>query len=77
MIENKFIQLKAENVATEYRVCEISSKPAYAFAGNHDSEGKPDGFVRCVNQFGNIYEGTFTPDFKMHGFCVSYLGEQN
>jgi len=30
-----------------------------------------------VNYFGNIYEGNFTPNFKMNGFCVSFIGNAN
>jgi len=45
-----------------------------AFIGEHTLEGKPNGFVRIVNRFGNIFEGMISEDGKMNGFCVTYLG---
>ena len=42
--------------------------------GTHNDRLQPSGFVRMVNQFGNIYEGTLTPDGKLNGFCVSFIG---
>ena len=30
--------------------------------------------MRCINCFGNIYEGRFQKGLKMNGFCISYLG---
>ena len=30
-----------------------------------------------INQIGNIIEGTFTPDGKRNGFCITYNGIQN
>ena len=34
----------------------------------------PDGFVRIINSYGNIFEGTITPDGKRNGFCLAYIG---
>ena len=45
-------------------------KDAYQGAGEY----KPAGFARCINQFGNIYEGTISPQFKMNGWVISFLG---
>ena len=39
--------------------------------------GKPNGFIRMVNQFGNIFEGTMTPKGRIHGFCVTFIGYNN
>ena len=35
---------------------------------------KKCGFIRLVSSDGNIYEGSFTPDFIKNGFCFEYLG---
>ena len=49
-----------------------------AFIGEFDTRsGRPDGFVRCINQSGNIYEGYITSDLKINGWCISYNGQSN
>ena len=30
-----------------------------------------------VNQYGNIYEGIYSPDWKVNGWCISYIGYFN
>ena len=30
-----------------------------------------------INSFGNVFEGVVTPDGRMNGFCVTYLGRLN
>ena len=45
-----------------------------AFVGERNGRDEPDGFVRMINQFGNVCEGTVTPDGKMNGFCILYVG---
>jgi len=42
--------------------------------GEGDLQGLPGGFVRLVDEYGNIYEGNFTPDGRMNGFCVVFSG---
>ena len=37
----------------------------------------PFGYIRAINEYGNIYEGSFTSDFKINGFCVSFIGSSN
>ena len=34
----------------------------YVFIGEHNLDNLPDGFIRCINHHGNIYEGAFTID---------------
>jgi len=48
-----------------------------AFMGEHDSNGDPDGIVRMVNPYGNIFEGTITPSGKVNGFCITYIGSKD
>ena len=42
--------------------------------GYHNDKDLPDGLVRMVNQFGNVYEGVVTPDGKLNGFGIVYNG---
>ena len=43
------------------------------FVGEYNSDKRPNGFVRLINQLGNVYEGTITPDCRINGFCISYI----
>jgi len=45
-------------------------KSKYAFIGEHNQDNLPDGFVRIIDELGNITEGYFTPDGHRNGFCV-------
>ena len=44
----------------------------YAFIGEHNDDELPDGFIRMIDEEGNIFEGVFTPDGKRNGFCVKF-----
>jgi len=66
--------LTEEPLSIKYLPGTDSKGNALIFLGEHNLEDKPEGFIRLINSFGNIYEGKFTPDFKINGFCVSYLG---
>ena len=45
--------------------------------GEWSDAPEPSGFGFLVNQMGNIFCGTFTPDLKMEGFCIIYLGNSD
>ena len=62
-----------EPISLRYLGGEDINRNPLVFLGEHVKD-KPEGFIRLINTFGNIYEGKFTPDFKINGFCVSYLG---
>ena len=79
MIKNKFIDLEKNltHISLEFSKGKNTKGKTFAFMGAHNDKNLPTGFVRCVNYFGNIFEGHFTPNFKMSGFCVTYLGNNN
>jgi len=33
--------------------------------------------IRCIEENGNIYEGNFTTDGYMNGFCIGFSGRYN
>ena len=56
----------------------------YAFIGQYKNilknlarSDRPAGFIRTINMYGNIFEGAFTPDGKMNGFCICFIGGSN
>ena len=52
-------------------------KTTYAFIGEYYSTGEPGRCVRMISDYGNIYEGSFLANCRMHGFVISYLGMTN
>jgi len=59
------------------RVNTLNKKTKYIFIGEHNQDGKPDGFVRVIDEFGNINEGHYTPDGQKNGFCICFNGITN
>jgi len=81
LISNKYIHIKSTKILKKFHKALNSKEKPYVFVGEQDPETQlPDGLVRCVNHYGNIYEGYFTTassNLKMNGFCISYLGKMN
>jgi len=72
MVQNGFIAIDRAN-GTKGEMEELSINN---LIGNSSTViGEYAGFMRCVNSFGNIYEGTFEGG-KMNGFCISYIGNR-
>ena len=79
LVKNEFLQAPEDGLdrmATNFKVGKTSSGKNYAFMGQSDHKTRPAGFIRCVNEQGDIYEGNFNKDFERDGFCVSYLGNE-
>ena len=50
----------------------------FAFVGEYQSQQfLPSGFIRLINNKGDIYEGAFATNFQKHGFCVSFSSHSN
>ena len=79
LIKNNFINLKDLPITISYKILRKYSqnKREYAFIGEYTRWNQPGGFIRIVNQYGSLYEGEFTSDVKMDGFCISFIGYTN
>jgi len=42
------------------------------FIGDQDEEGKPNGLVRCINEYGEIFEGMMDSEGQKDGWGVQY-----
>ena len=62
---------------TKFKLIETKLGKKFAFIGQHNKENEPEGLIRCINSTGNIYEGVFTKDLKINGFCVCTIGHRN
>ena len=69
--------MRGKVVTPKYKQIEKSNGVTYAFLGEHNEYNQPDGFVRCINQHGNIYEGNFTKKVQINGFCAVFTGHSN
>jgi len=76
LMKNNFIKF-TKRIKTEYTLWKMPRGAMAAFIGEHNEKDEPDGFIRMINQYGNVFEGYFTPDCKMYDFCVSYLPSFN
>ena len=76
--ENGFIKF-IENQPMTTKYLDYSTRPnmQQVFIGQHNSLKQPDGFVRIIDQQGNIYEGNFGPNLKFNGWSISYIGTSN
>ena len=76
-MKNRFIfELSDKPFTKDYTEITDGKGKNYVFIGQINDKNEPDGFIRCINQSGNIYEGNFTPQMKLNGFCVSYIGNK-
>ena len=76
-MEHEFIELSYSKFSTDFKPAVNSYGINYAFQGEHNAVDLPDGFVRTVDDYGNIFEGNFTSDGRMNGWCIGFSGKFN
>ena len=79
LIGNKLLKNNDLPLTTEW-IEGSNENGKIAFIGKYDKETKKPisgGFVRCINEFGSIYEGQINSDFQPDGFCVGFIGCTN
>ena len=80
LIENKFIKLSNKPIFNSLQFTDkymegLPFREQIVFLGEHNvPDHQPSGFVRIINQHGNIFEGNHDPDCSINGFCITYVG---